>query len=278
MPRRVHVVAALALCVLVWLVIRPRSATNTPTDSPHAFRQRLVAVGDLHGDYENAKTILRLTGIIGPSDTWIGGRDILVQTGDIVDRGTYALDIYQMMRRLRSEAHASRGRVVSILGNHEMMNALSDWRYVSQPDMKHWGGSAQRRQDMSVDGWLGREWLANYTVTARVNISPYTNTSYSFTHGSLRPSYSALTPFPDRINELGASLLERALTPPLAPPHPPSPYAGLPRGTTQEEIDLYGSGGPLWWRGLAEGDDRTVCAWAAELRERIGVRRVIGVG
>lgn len=51
-----------------------------------------------------------------------------MQTGDIVDRGTYAADIYRLMRQLRGEASAVGGRVVSILGNHEIMNAIGDWR------------------------------------------------------------------------------------------------------------------------------------------------------
>jgi hypothetical protein len=64
----------------------------------------------------------------------------------------------------------------------------------------------------------------------------------------------------------------------MAPPHPPNPYSGLPRGTTQEEMDLYSAGGPYWWRGLAEvQDDQSVCQWAEELKEKLGVRRVIGV-
>jgi len=64
----------------------------------------------------------------------------------------------------------------------------------------------------------------------------------------------------------------------MAPPHPPNPYSGLPRGTTQEEMDLYSAGGPFWWRGLAEvQDDKVVCGWAEELKEKLGVRRVIGV-
>jgi 3',5'-cyclic AMP phosphodiesterase CpdA len=52
----------------------------------------------------------------------------LVQTGDIVDRGAHAYDVYKMMQRLRGEAHAAGGQVVSILGNHEVMNAIGDWR------------------------------------------------------------------------------------------------------------------------------------------------------
>jgi hypothetical protein len=126
---------------------------------------------------------------------------------------------------------------------------------------------------------LGKEWLANYSVTARVPLSPFANAPHlSFTHGSLRPSYENLTPYPDVINRIGHSLLARALEPPLPPPYPPNPYPGFPKGTPQGEHNLYDSGGPLWWRGLAEAkNEKVVCGWARELKEKLGVRRIIGV-
>lgn len=35
-------------------------------------------------------------------------------------------------------------------------------RYVTSDDIKHTGGYEQRIHDMSIDGWLGQEWLAKY--------------------------------------------------------------------------------------------------------------------
>ena len=63
----------------------------------------------------------------------------------------------------------------------------------------------------------------------------------------------------------------------MAKPYPPNPYPGLPAGSTPAEEALYDSGGPYWWRGLAEGKDGTVCKWAKELQGKIGARRIIGV-
>jgi hypothetical protein len=42
---------------------------------------------------------------------------------------------------------------------------------------------------------------------------------------------------------------------------------------------LYDSGGPYWWRGLAEmQDEKVVCGWAKQLQEKTGAKRIIGVG
>ena len=100
--------------------------------------------------------------IVDAESNWAAGSDILVQTGDIVDRGTYALDIYRLMQKLRGQAQDAGGRVISILGNHEVMNAIGDWRYVTQPDIKRFGSVEQRQQDLSNEGWLGQEWLAKW--------------------------------------------------------------------------------------------------------------------
>jgi hypothetical protein len=53
-----------------------------------ATSQRIVAVGDIHGDFESFVSILYETGIINQQNQWIGGRTILVQTGDLLDRGS----------------------------------------------------------------------------------------------------------------------------------------------------------------------------------------------
>ena len=176
---RLSTFAVLSLLVLCALALGSKRGNAVFAPQPHGkptFRQRLVAVGDLHGGelgvfepkyvlsliavIQNTRTVLRMAGVIDSESKWSGGDDILVQTGDIVDRGTYALDIYRLMQSLRGQASASGGKVISILGNHEIMNAIGDWRYVTKPDINRFGSTALRQREMSVDGWLGQEWLA----------------------------------------------------------------------------------------------------------------------
>ena len=42
---------------------------------------RLVAVGDLHGDFMKAQRAFRLAGLTDDSDRWIGGETVCVQVG-----------------------------------------------------------------------------------------------------------------------------------------------------------------------------------------------------
>src|SRR5689334_1922490 len=47
----------------------------------------VVAVGDIHGAFDNFVAILRSAQVIDNRNKWIGRRTVLVQTGDVLDRG-----------------------------------------------------------------------------------------------------------------------------------------------------------------------------------------------
>jgi len=83
--------------------------------------ERIVAVGDLHGDFDNFVTILKKpkVGLLDEDLHWIGGKTHLVQIGDILDRGDKAKEIFDLLMRLEQEAAAAGGMVHVMLGNHE---------------------------------------------------------------------------------------------------------------------------------------------------------------
>ncbi len=91
---------------------------------------RVVAVGDVHGDLDGVVSILRDAGLIDANSHWIGGNAVLVQTGDLLDRGPRPRDVLDLFMALEAEAPRSGGRVVVLLGNHEVMNLMADLRYV----------------------------------------------------------------------------------------------------------------------------------------------------
>lgn len=100
--------------------------TRLPPPTRETFTTRTVAVGDVHGDLPHLAKILRFAGLVNLKGAWIGGSSTLVQTGDIVDRGKDTIALYQWFDRLRAEAGRDGGAVVSLLGNHELMNGLFD--------------------------------------------------------------------------------------------------------------------------------------------------------
>ena len=83
--------------------------------------ERIVAIGDLHGDYENFIRILKnpKVSLVDDELRWTGGKTHLVQTGDILDRGDEARKIMDLLMRLEKEAEAAGGKIHVLLGNHE---------------------------------------------------------------------------------------------------------------------------------------------------------------
>ncbi|HET7292517.1 MAG TPA: metallophosphoesterase [Vicinamibacteria bacterium] len=92
---------------------------------------RVVAVGDVHGAYENFVGVLRMSGLVDDQERWTGGRAHLVQTGDVLDRGPDSRKALELLMRLEKEASKAGGRVHALLGNHEAMRMQGDRRYVN---------------------------------------------------------------------------------------------------------------------------------------------------
>jgi hypothetical protein len=93
--------------------------------------QRVVAVGDVHGASLAFINILRAAGLVDEQTRWSGGDAILVQLGDVLDRGPDSRRVLDLLMRLEREATAAGGRVIALLGNHEVMRMTGDLRYVS---------------------------------------------------------------------------------------------------------------------------------------------------
>jgi hypothetical protein len=115
-----------AISILAWTGFAPAIAS--------APWHRIVAVGDLHGDFTAWRDITRAAQLVNDAGRWIGGDTVLIQTGDAVDRGPESLKIIQDLMRLQQEALRDHGQVIALVGNHEAMNVTGDLRYVSVED------------------------------------------------------------------------------------------------------------------------------------------------
>jgi hypothetical protein len=151
-----RVAVSLVLAVMLTTLVevdRPIVAQGAkPTDSPCDIRttERVVAVGDVHGAFDNFVAVLRAAQIIDNRNRWSGRRTVLVQTGDILDRGPDSRKAIDLLRRLERDAQRAGGRVISLLGNHELMRLISDWRYVSAGEIDAFrnGDSVQLREQV----------------------------------------------------------------------------------------------------------------------------------
>lgn len=239
---------------------------------------RIVAVGDLHGDFAAWTAIARDARLIDAKGRWIGGATTLVQLGDVTDRGPDSLKIIRSLQQLQREAPKSGGRVVVLLGNHEAMNVTGDLRYVAAGEYAAFanGRSAAARQryydrnksrleaeakaaDPSVTSAAVRDAFLKSTplgwVEHREAWSPTGGLgrwasgnpaivkigSTLFVHGGISEETARL-PL-DEVNRRFA--------------------AAIRAGDASKESILYDPLGPLWYRGLIIADPDAAAARAA---------------
>jgi Calcineurin-like phosphoesterase len=114
------------LVLFLICVVFSAPAQNT-ADAPPV----VIAIGDVHGDFDDFCLILKRAGLVDEKLHWAGNHAILVQMGDLLDRGAKERQAVDLMRSLEDEAAKAGGQVVTLLGNHEMMNLMGDLRYVT---------------------------------------------------------------------------------------------------------------------------------------------------
>ncbi len=125
---------------LRWVSVRGALLALLLAVSLPALGQRVVAVGDVHGDAEALGGILQRTGVIDANHHWCGGSTTFVQVGDLLDRGDHGREVLELMMALEKEAPKSDGRVIALLGNHEFMNLVGDLRYVTPAGFAEFSG------------------------------------------------------------------------------------------------------------------------------------------
>ena len=121
-------------------------------------KRRIVVFGDIHGDLETAISMLKSSKVVKELPNkklrWVGGDTYVVQVGDQIDRcrpignmlcsnkhttnndEASDIKILELFTDLHKEAVKHGGAVISLLGNHEIMNAVGNMDYVSHLGLK----------------------------------------------------------------------------------------------------------------------------------------------
>ncbi len=117
--------------------------------------ERVVAVGDIHGAYEQFVSVLQEAGILDKDLAWKAGKTVLVQTGDVLDRGPRSRDALDLIMGLVDKAKAQGGEVRPLLGNHETMIMIGDLRYVAAEEFQAFATPESGRiRDKEYDAYV----------------------------------------------------------------------------------------------------------------------------
>jgi len=129
-------------------------------DTVESVPDRMIVIGDLHGDYNTCVGALARAGVVSefssrdPSEyhtiKWLKGpnqKTHIIQIGDIFDGAVRHFEghnrheneeaILDLFISLKEQAKKSGGAVHLIAGNHEIMNMRLDYRYVSLEGFKN---------------------------------------------------------------------------------------------------------------------------------------------
>jgi hypothetical protein len=119
-------------------------------------KKRIICIGDIHGDMDFAIHCLELAGVIRKNNPnkWTGNDTVVVQVGDQIDscrplgKGKECdkpfvtindkandIKILEYFTNLHKDAKKDGGMVISLIGNHELMNTAGDMRYVSRQNL-----------------------------------------------------------------------------------------------------------------------------------------------
>lgn len=227
----------------------------TPMTFPVATQftaKKFAAFSDVHGQYQTMLQLLQNNGIINQDAQWIFGDGHLVITGDIFDRGDQVNEALWMLYALEKQAKQAGGAVHLLLGNHETMVMANDLRYVNKQYMDASQTLEKSYPDLYDNSTVIGRWLRSKPVIIQVNDS-------LFMHGGLHPDITQLHLSIPEINEQFRLSL------------------GMPKAEVKKHevlAFLYGSKGPIWYRGYFNTPKIEMPAFD-DLLEKFKVKRII---
>lgn len=86
--------------------------------------------GDIHGELNGFKENLMHAGLTDSKDKWIGKSNVMVQMGDVIDRGKDSEEAWDYLGELQMQAE--KGAVVRLTGNHELMVLEGNFGYAQE--------------------------------------------------------------------------------------------------------------------------------------------------
>ena len=266
--QRVHSYASKKISTVDDFLTNHKGCPITPSELPAV--PRIIAIGDLHGDFEVLTACLRKAKVIDSQGNWIGGNTVVVQVGDVLDRGgrgvsTEAsngleeLELFHFLYVLNRQARLKNGRVISLIGNHELMNLIGDFRYASSAHIGGMGGYQRRRELFRPGGPLAKKMACHSLGIIKIG-------SWVFVHGGLLPEHIMTTlgesshrgsPL-ETINTLVRKILLGTLR--------------LDSITPAQESLLFDQNGLFWTREFSQGQlNPSTCNRVQESMQLLGV-------
>jgi hypothetical protein len=168
---------------------------------------RVVALGDIHGDFQALRSAFQAAGATDARGNWIGGGLTVVQLGDLIGRADDEREVLDFIFEVQRKAAERGGAVHALIGNHEVMGGRVDNQAVGPNPFPAWETvSGLRRDDPRLRHLLpgerarGAALMAGGPYARRIAAFPTVLKIRDtvFAHGGVPPRWAAYGT--DRIN------------------------------------------------------------------------------
>lgn len=228
----------------------PKEKASTYTDV-----ERVIAISDVHGQYELMRELLLTSGVIDSLNNWVLGEGHLVIIGDNFDRGEEVLSILWLFFQLEQQALKAGGRLHILLGNHELMVLQGDLRYLHRKYNYTAAGFRTPYPEFFATGSVLGDWIAQHQVAISIN-------QHLFVHAGISPQVLSLDLSLEEMNRLFREdiLHQDAAT-----------ISADPILST-----LNGDEGPLWYRGYFGEEPLSIGKFRRQLRQYDQQKIIVG--
>ncbi len=256
---------------------------------------RIVAIGDVHGAYDNMVAVLRSAGVIDKKKRWSGGTTHLVQTGDVLDRGDKEREVMDLLMKLEKQARKAGGRVHALLGNHEIQNFLGLFSAVAPSGFE----AFRSRRDRELRAWYYELTLEDAAGRAKAAGEECDKAAFKTQfdedvvlgyverldaigpkgrYGKWMRAHPTVTKIDDIV------FLHGGISPAVAELSCPAVNATVAadlsenlQATRQDPLNTLTArpDGPLWYRGLAREDEATFLPDLERILELWGARAIV---
>jgi hypothetical protein len=208
-------------------------AKKDKNEDTYSGIKKIMAIGDLHGEFEVFAKFLINNKIIDTSFNWTFGDGHLLLMGDIFDRGNHVTECLWLLYKLEKEAELQNGKVHVLLGNHEIMEISGDKRYLSEKYIDLFN-----RLRLNYTSFYNKEteigkWLRTKNTILQIN-------DILFVHGGISPEVVQKRLSISFINKKIKEILNKEQHEPVG----------------EIEEFLTGTNGPLWYRGYLKLDNK----------------------
>ncbi len=135
---------------------------------------KIIALGDLHGAYDEFIHIAKAFQLVNDELHWIASDVQFVQLGDVCDRGYDCFSIYKLLMQWQKEAPHYNSAVHFVIGNHEVMNIYGIYHYNTTEEYKSFAkddnddGKAEFIKAFKKGGWL-LEWIKQQNIALQID-------------------------------------------------------------------------------------------------------------